>query len=284
MQRASAAMLPDGRRMHLHHGPIDLIVETFGGDRQAAFRRAAARFETVLDELVSELPELRCPADADQSFQGAVAARMQQAIAPFAREFVTPMAAVAGAVADEILGAMLDGGEYSKAYVNNGGDTAFHLAEGETIRAAVANDHPAGIAINAWQPWRGVATSGWRGRSHSLGIADSVSVIASDAARADAAATMIANKVDLLGNPKIERKPACALSPDSDLGDRLVTTDVDQLDETEAMEALENGLRYADILVSKGLIGGAILMLDGHARMTRSGQSLFHIEGEMTHA
>ncbi|GKX33179.1 MAG: thiamine biosynthesis protein ApbE [Rhizobiaceae bacterium MnEN-MB40S] len=284
MQRASAAMLPDGRRMHLHHGPIDLIVETFGGDQKAACRRAAARFETVLDELVSELTELRCQADAGRRFRGAVAARMQKAIAPFAREFITPMAAVAGAVADEILGAMLDGGEFSKAYVNNGGDTAFHLTGAETIRAAVANDHTAGITIDAGQPWRGVATSGWRGRSHSLGIADSVSVVASDAARADAAATMIANRVDLPANPKIERQPACALSPDSDLGDRLVTTGVASLDETEITEALDNGLRYADILVSKGLIGGAILILDGQTRMTQAGQSLFHTEGEMTHA
>ncbi len=284
MQRASAAMLPDGRRLHLHHGPIDLIVETFGGNQQAAYRRAAERFETVLDELVSELTDLRCQADADRWFRGAVATRMQKAVAPFAREFITPMAAVAGAVADEILSAMLDGGEFSKAYVNNGGDTAFHLTEGETIRAAVANDYPAEIAIDAGQAWRGVATSGWRGRSLSLGIADSVSVVAADAARADAAATMIANRVDLPGNTKIERQPACALSPDSDLGDRLVTTGVASLDETEAIEALDNGLRYADILVSKGLIGGALLILDGQTRMTQAGHSLFHTEGEIIHA
>ncbi|MBW8638135.1 UPF0280 family protein [Hoeflea sp. WL0058] len=284
MQRASAAMLPDGRRMHLHHGPIDLIVETVGGDQQAAYRRAAERFESLLDELVSELTELRCQADADRRFRGAVAARMQNAVAPFTREFITPMAAVAGAVADEILGALLDGGEFSKAYVNNGGDTAFHLTKGETIRAVVANDHPAGIAVDARQPWRGVATSGWRGRSHSLGIADSVSVVAADAARADAAATMIANQVDLPGNTKIKRQPACALSPDSDLGDLLVTTGVAPLDETEAIEALDNGLRYADILVSEGLVGGAILILDRQVRMTQASHALFHTEGEMTHA
>ena len=34
-------------------------------------------------------------------------------------------------------------------------------------------------------PHRGVATSGWRGRSHSLGIADSVTVVARNAAAAD---------------------------------------------------------------------------------------------------
>ena len=65
---------------------------------------------------------------------------------------------------------------------------------------------------------RGIATSGWRGRSFSLGIADAVTVLADRAAAADAAATIIANAVDLPGHPAIVRVPACELAPDSDLG------------------------------------------------------------------
>ena len=67
---------------------------------------------------------------------------------------------------------------------------------------------------------RGVATSGWRGRSFSLGIADAVTVLAATAAAADAAATIIANAVDLPGHPAIARRPASELEDDSDLGDR----------------------------------------------------------------
>ena len=48
------------------------------------------------------------------------------------------------------------------------------------------------LAAVTGSPVRGVATSGWRGRSHSLGIADSVTVLAATAAMADAAATVIA--------------------------------------------------------------------------------------------
>ena len=51
---------------------------------------------------------------------------------PYAVEyFITPMAAVAGAVAEEILAAMASAAELSRAYVNDGGDIALHLAAGE---------------------------------------------------------------------------------------------------------------------------------------------------------
>ena len=90
---------------------------------------------------------------------------------------------------------------------------------------------------------RGVATSGWRGRSFSLGIADAVTVLATNAAPADAAATLIANAVDLPGHPAVTRVPARELAPDSDLGDRLVTQGVGPLSPREIAGALEAGLR-----------------------------------------
>ncbi len=88
-------------------------------------------------------------------------------------------------------------------------------------------------AIRAGDGIRGIATSGWRGRSHSLGIADAVTVLAATASAADAAATIIANAVDLPGHPAIARRPARALSPDSDLGTRLVTVGVGALPAAE---------------------------------------------------
>ncbi len=268
MQAAQASLLPDGRRLHLHHGPIDLIVEaweTGNGTRDAAYAAAVARFDTILQELVDELPALRAEANAERIFDGPTARRMQAAVAPYAGEtFVTPMAAVAGAVADEILVALTAGADLTKAYVNNGGDTAFHLGEGEHITAALATDDgqlPGRIDITAADPFRGVATSGWRGRSHSLGIADSVSVVAQTAAAADVAATLIANAVDLPGHPAIERTPACELSPDSDLGVQLVTTNVGNLDGVEVEAALAAGTDFATSLIGTGRIAGALLSL-----------------------
>ena len=129
------ALLPDGKRLHLQDGPIDLIVEAKGSERdvRAAYEAAAMRFTGLLDELCAELAELRQAAHPVRCpLHGVVARRMHAAVAPFAANcFITPMAAVAGSVAEEILGAMLGAARLDRAYVNNGGDIALHLAEGE---------------------------------------------------------------------------------------------------------------------------------------------------------
>jgi ApbE superfamily uncharacterized protein (UPF0280 family) len=270
-RRPQIALLPDGRRLHLQDGPIDLIVEARGraGDVHAAYDAAARRFGGVLDELCAELTELRKAARARTSLKGVVARRMHAAVAPFAADcFVTPMAAVAGSVAEEILGSMLDAAALDQAYVNNGGDIALHLGRGEYFSVGLT-DRPdrAGVMrtmrIEADDPVRGIATSGRHGRSFSLGIADAVTVLAGTASQADAAATIIANAVDLPGHPAITRRPANALQPDSDLGARLVTRDVGALAQAEIAAALESGVECARRLFDRGLIERAMLRLCG---------------------
>ncbi len=267
MQGATTAMLPDGRRLHLQHGPIDLVVEAWGKGRETAYQRAARRFETVLDELVEDLSVLRRSPVGVASVFSPIAQRMARAVAPFAEQtFVTPMAAVAGAVADEILTEVAASPGIDKAYANNGGDIAFHLGPGATLTAAVAASPLARVTLAADQPTRGIATSGWRGRSHSLGIADGVTVLAMDAATADAAATLIANAVNLPSHPGIGRRPARDLSPGSDLGERLVTTDVPTLSPEERAEALQRGTKLAHAYYDRGLIHAAYLVLQGETR------------------
>jgi ApbE superfamily uncharacterized protein (UPF0280 family) len=265
------AWLADGRRLHLNHGPIDLIVEAFGrqAERRTAYAAAIARFETILTELVAELAELRRPADAaPRRFAGPTARRMEAAVRRFHPEFITPMAAVAGAVADEVMAAMTTAARLDRAYVNDGGDVAIHLAAGQVMSAAIAGTgHGLAdrIAIRAEDPVRGIATSGWRGRSFSLGIADAVTVLAADAAAADAAATMIANAVDLPGHPAIVRQPANELAPDTDLGARPVTTGVGALTPGEKGAALANGAAAAERYRRRGLIHAAALFLAGES-------------------
>jgi ApbE superfamily uncharacterized protein (UPF0280 family) len=266
------AMLPDGKRLHLQDGPIDLIIEANGSVDavRAAYRAAALRFTGLLDELCAELAELRQPADPTHcALKGVVAQRMYAAVAPFARDcFVTPMAAVAGAVGEEILGAMCEAASLERAYVNNGGDIALHLARGEQFCVGLM-DRPDShgvmrtMIVDADDPSRGVATSGRHGRSFSLGIADAVTVLAKTAASADAAATIIANAVDLPGHPAIIRRPACGLQPDSDLGPRLVTREVGELAGKEIEEALAAGEIRALELLAAGLIEVAALRLFG---------------------
>jgi ApbE superfamily uncharacterized protein (UPF0280 family) len=277
--RAQARLLPDGRRLHLQDGPIDLIIEAFGSrdDLRSAYRAAVRRFESVLDELCSELSLLRQPARWNSpSPKGSVAQCMMQAVLPLASDcFITPMAAVAGAVAEEILSTMISSARLDRAYVNNGGDIAVHLDAGQkfTIGMVERPDRPSlfGTAILDWtQPVRGIATSGWRGRSFSLGISDAVTVLAEHAAAADAAATIIANAVDLPRHPSITRVPANQLLPDNDLGERLVTRAVGELSGDEIASALEAGAAVAESMVSRGLIHSAALCLRGRTWVTES--------------
>ncbi len=264
--------LADGKRLHLQDGPIDLIVEVWGSkaDVRDAYDAAARRFTGLLDELCGELPMLRQAADPSRCpLQGTIARRMHAAVAPFAHHcFITPMAAVAGSVAEEILGAMVGAARLARAYVNNGGDISLHLAEGEQFALGLM-DRPdrhgllRTAIIDARDPSRGVATSGRHGRSFSLGIADAVTVLARTASEADAAATVIANAVDLPGHPGIVRVPAQDLQPDSDLGARLVTRDVGGLSVDEIEDALEAGAACARRLLGRGLIDGATLRLHG---------------------
>ena len=278
---ALAALLPDGR-LHLQHGPIDCLCRAWGEDVGGAYRDAAAAFAPILGELCDELPLLRAALPGARP-RGAVARAMYDACLPFSAGFITPMAAVAGAVADRVLAAMRRPG-LRRAYVNNGGDIAFHLARGEHLRAGLVADLAApaldGVfVLTDGQPARGLATSGRAckgrgGKSFSLGIADAVSVLAQDAARADAAATVIANAVNLPLHPAIRRRPARDIDAASDLGARLVTWEVGALSAAEVAAALDAGRRVADALREAGHIEAAVLALAGRSATSGIGVPL----------
>lgn len=279
--QAQRCSLPDGR-WHFQHGPIDLIIGADGQGAAVAAAHAAAwqRFASVLTELVSELALLRQPVGATCALRGPVARRMWQACHPFRQTFITPMAAVAGSVAQELLTAYQRPG-VARAWINNGGDIALHLTPGHHVdiglyanpsqldvhqlhhglsldgRFSIGHDHPA----------RGVATSGWRGRSFSLGIADSVTVLAATAAQADAAATVIGNAVNA-DDPRIRRAPACTLRDDSDLGTMAVTTDVPPLPHPTVQAALDAGLACAQRLQRAGLITACVVTCQGKVAST----------------
>jgi ApbE superfamily uncharacterized protein (UPF0280 family) len=284
--RAQARFIAEGRRLHLQDGPIDLIVAAFG-DRDAvsaAYAAAARRFDGLLDELCVELPLLRAPAGRGHGVpKASVARRMHAAVAPFACDsFVTPMAAVAGAVADEILAAMMQAAPLDRAFVNNGGDIALHVATGESLAVGLIDrpDRPGlfgDARIDHVSPVRGVATSGRHGRSFSLGIADAVTILARSAAEADAAATIVANAVDLPDHPAILRKPARDIAADSDLGDIPVTCDVGDLTAAEIMRALDAGAATAARLIESGLIVSAALRLMGETRVASSQNAMSSI-------
>lgn len=275
------------RRWHFQHGPIDMILQLDGHVAACtqALQNAWTRFENILPELVRELPWLRKPVTELHAhvFQSVVAQRMHAAAANMAWAssdgFVTPMAGVAGAVAQEVMQALALPG-VDRAFVNNGGDIALHLACGEwrigvvsDLQQALASDPLSDLlvdgtfAISHDMPVRGVATSAWRGRSFSLGIADSVTVLADTAAHADVAATMIANAVNVQ-HPSIQRRPANSLRDDTDLGERMVTVDVPPLPSTLIQSALQLGLDCARGLQARGQLHAALLSCQGQVVTT----------------
>jgi ApbE superfamily uncharacterized protein (UPF0280 family) len=275
--RAQVAFLP-GARLHLNDGPIDLVIGAFGAESavKSAYAAATRRFSTILDELCEELPLLRSEVLPSSPLpQGATAQRMDAAVRPFAGDFfITRMAAVAGAVADEILAAMLAAAELDRVYVNNGGDIAVHLSAGHSFAIGMVDrpDRPGlfgEACISAGDGIRGIATSGRHGRSFSLGIADAVTILAANAAAADAAATIVANAVDLPGYPNVTRMPAHEFDPQSDLGARLVTRDVGFLSPEEIAQALSRGEAEAQRILNIGRIAGAALHLHGQTRVVR---------------
>jgi hypothetical protein len=274
-EQPTARFLPDGKRLLLQHGPIDLVVQAFGGEANVrdAYAAAVRRFDGLLAELCRELDLLRAAADRLRAMpRGPIARRMVEAVLPFARDmFITPMAAVAGAVAEEIIATMIAAAPLARAYVNNGGDIALHLAGEQSFKIGLIDrpDLPSLFGttdISAEDPIRGIATSGYLGRSFSLGIAEAVTVLAPTAAMADAAATVIANAVDLPDHPAIQRVPANRLQVDSDLGTIPVTRAVGPLTQDDIEDALSRGLHQASVLQKRGLITAAALHAKGTSR------------------
>lgn len=268
------ARILSGDRLHLQHGPSDLIIWAEGA-REVAYRAATKRFSTIIGEIVSELPVLQermSPLTLEP--RGQVARRMHAACLPFTGiGYLTRMAAVAGSVADEILFAMRHQANLSKAYVNNGGDIALYLGPGTSFSTAIKghdNQDLARIDLKDHDEIRGIATSGRHGRSHSLGIADSVTVLAKSAASADVAATLIANAVDLPGHPGITRCAAHLLDEGTDLGECLVVTGCKRLNAKECTSALSAGNRRAVNFERQDLISAAAIFLQGYSAISQT--------------
>ena len=248
-------------RLFLNHGPIDIVLEAFGKDKPLAYEKAKKYFSTLLNELVLDMDLLKKEVVTHRNFNNKISQSMQNATEKFYPNFITPMAAVAGSVADNILNVLVKDTKLEKAYVNNGGDVSFYLTENQTVKSSLASIPNIIAEIDYKDKSRGIATSGWRGRSFSLGIADSVTVLADNAAMADAAATMIANSVNIKNHPLIIKKPAEEIYEDSDLKNLMVTVEVGDLKQSEIEDALRNGNEVGKKYLENGLINSALIEL-----------------------
>jgi len=270
---AQANLLEDGKRLHLQHGPIDLVIEAFGTVEEVkkAYEQAIKGFQLLLATLVEELTALKRPLGKRSCLlQGPVACRMLQATWPHRHQFITPMAAVAGAVADEVLGYLTRGRQLERAYVNNGGDIALYVGEKASLEVGIISrvspvTMAGSVRIESKMLSRGIATSGFGGRSQSFGIADAVTVLAKNAAVADGAATLIANQVNV-EDALILRQPATEVDDNSDLGNKLVTLEVGPLSREKIQEAISLGALEAWKMLEQNLIHGAAIFLGKEKR------------------
>jgi ApbE superfamily uncharacterized protein (UPF0280 family) len=178
---------------------------------------------------------------------------------------LTPLAAVAGTIADAAADWLFDQG-MTRVIVDNGGDIAVRLADGESatvgIRPQITSPSISHvIQLNASNPTWGVTTSGMGGRSLTRGIASAVTVLAAKASMADAAATAVANACSV-EDDNIVRLPAEIIEPNTDITGLDVTAQVGPLSAANVSAALKAAQRKTEYLTQKGVIIGAFIAFE----------------------
>ena len=229
-----------------------------------AYLEAVAKHQAVLSDFAENIKALP---------ENDLAQRMIQSVRAIGDIDLTPMAAVAGTIADAVADWLFIRGS-TKVVVDNGGDIAIRLTANETaavgIRPRITHlDISHVVNLDDRQPSWGVTTSGRGGRSFTRGIASAVTVIADNASIADAAATSIANAC-FVEDDSIVQIPAEQMDLNTDLKGVNVTVDVGLLSPGKKIQAVQTALSKADTLCRQKLIVGALVALEDIFVMTES--------------
>ena len=257
-------------------GPMRLVIRAWKGsepqidlmhraaEKSIAYLERIARFRR---ELSRPFPEIRVP------LQDVLAAEMVNSVGRIGDPDLTPMAAVAGTIADAVANWLFEKGS-TRVIVDNGGDIAVRIAAGETVTVGVRPDIRSSaishvLRLDSRRHFWGVTTSGFGGRSFTRGIASGVTALAPCASFADAASTAIANAC-FVESENIKQIPAERLDPDTDLAGIPVTVDIGNLSRSQFLAAFERALRRAEDLVGRGVIFGALICRDDLFSMTSS--------------
>jgi hypothetical protein len=268
--------LPDGTVL-VDYGPMRMFISASeNGKRLVKLAEEGAHFAMkVLEDLARFLNVIKKKAqklEVEETYPNVVR-RMIEVTKKMSEPDLTPLAAVAGTASDVVADFIFSRGG-TKIIVDNGGDIAIRLREGEVARVGVKTEIDAKqptylISIDSTMGIGGVATSGLGGRSFTKGIASAATVLSESASLSDAAATVIGNFTNV-EDPHIMRCQAERLYPDTDIPGEWVTTKVGRLSEEKIEEALKNGLSKANSICQKGLIKGALIALQGKVVWTQS--------------
>ena len=269
-------VLPNGT-VFFDCGPMRMFIQVSeqGKALVELAKEGAKKAREVLEDLALFLPVIKKKAqelDVEGDYPEIVR-RMIEATRMMEEPDLTPMAAVAGAASDAVADfVILRGG--TKIIIDNGGDIALRLREGEVARVGIKTDiharHPSYvISIHEAMGVGGVATSGLGGRSFTKGIASAATVLSRTASYSDAAATVIGNFTNV-EDLHIKRSLAEHIYPDTDIVGEWVTVEVGELPQEKIEEALKHGLSKAESICRKGLIKGAFVAVQKEVVWTRS--------------
>ncbi len=266
--------LAGGRAVLVENGPMRLVIQAYSGNQaRVELAEAVAGFAfTCLARVAAAQPMLRRPhGEIATVLNDRLAAMMLASVRRVGAADLTPMAAVAGTIADFVADRLFLPG-VTRVIVDNGGDIAIRLREHEVVRVGIRPEVGSpGVShtlrLDGRHSTWGVNTSGLGGRSLTRGIASAVTAVAANSSLADAAATALANAC-FAPDPAICQVPAATIDPASDLGDLPVTIRAAGLLPATIDQALANGLQLAARLQEQGTIRGAVLAVAGKIALT----------------
>ncbi len=243
-----------------------------GVPRPDLCRQAAEASVGFLEQIAAYRDRFRAPArTVPEPPKRVLAHAMWEAAILVGDRDLTPMAAVAGTIADATADFLVELGA-TRVVVNNGGDVAVRLVAGESLSVGIRpdvnrNDVSHKVVLTAEMNVGGVCTSGLGGRSLTRGVASAATVFAGRGAVADAAATAVANAT-YVASRAVVRRPAEEIDPETDIKGLEITDRVGDLTESEIETALSQGISRAESLVTAGLILGACISVKGRMRCT----------------
>lgn len=269
----SATVLPGGRVL-AESGPMRLVISASIGkmaQTEAALRAAEESF-VFLERIARHRKILgRHFPEHGEGIEDPLVLKMINSVVMIGDEDLTPMAAVAGTLADEVADFLFERG-MTKVVVDNGGDVAIRADREDPITVGIRPDvsDPAVSYVIGLDPRlrsHGVATSGLGGRSLTRGIASAATVVARTASLADAAATAVAN-ASFLEDSQVLRRSAEDLDPYTDIPGLDITVKVGPLSEEKKGLAVSRAFQKAEDLVRRQVIFGAFVAVQGVHGMT----------------
>lgn len=262
-------VLNDGRTF-VRQGPIQMILDIKKDDEisQSISYETANFLINEFNGLLEYMPKLKKMRYFKEAKDGypEVLNKMIIAVLKSGYEDLNTLGAVAGAFSDITLKKALELGA-TRVIVNNGGDIALKDTRGQAFKVGIPykeDDKSKQLILTVDdKEIQGICTSGMGGRSLTKGIATAVVICAENAAIADACATYVANETNV-EDENILRCLAEEIDPETDIKGQMITCQLGSVNEKKKLEALLKGLNLSEDLYKRGIIKGAVLVIDNN--------------------